>query len=365
LALRIDTSVLGPSDFRELVSGRRQGAWAAAARALLSAAEVPYTAAVRWRNARYDRGRAAVARLSVPVVSVGNITLGGTGKTPAVEWLARWFTQRGVRVGIVSRGYGSRAGRPNDEALELAQKLPDVPHVQDPDRVRGGQRVIDEFGCQLILLDDGFQHRRLARDLDIVLIDALEPTGFDHVFPRGTLREPLTGWQRAGVLMLTRAELLEPARRSEVQKLVQRYAAGATWVESTFAAQSLRAADGAERPLTHLAGIRLASFCGIGNPAGFYRLLAQQGYVVIGQREFADHFAYTADYAQSLAAWAADIQADAVVCTAKDLVKIGPLWPPGVPLWAVTGRLELLSGQAPLQAQLEPLAARALSATRA
>ena len=186
------------STFREIVSGRRQGLTASLARAALGALEVPYTTAVRLRNRHYDRSPSAVQRVPVPVVSIGNLTLGGTGKTPTVEWLARWFADRQVRVGLASRGYGSKPGAPNDEALELAQKLPGVPHVLDRDRVRGAQQLIDQFGCELIILDDGFQHRRLGRDLDIVLIDALEPVGFGHVFPRGTLREPLEGWSRAG-----------------------------------------------------------------------------------------------------------------------------------------------------------------------
>src|SRR5262249_52600698 len=158
--------------------GRRRGPWAALARGGLRVLEVPYTAAVQWRNRRYDRGWAQIHRVEVPVVSVGNLTLGGTGKTPVVEWLARWFAERQVRLGLVSRGYGAKPGQLNDEALELAHKLPGVPHVQDPDRVSGARAVIDRFGCSLVLLDDAFQHRRIARDLDIVLVDALEPDGF-------------------------------------------------------------------------------------------------------------------------------------------------------------------------------------------
>ena len=134
--------MFGPSEFRALVSGQKRGVGAAFLRAAFRVLEVPYTAAVRWRNRRYDSGRAPVTRVDAPVVSVGNLTLGGTGKTPTVEWLARWFADRGVRVGLVSRGYGATSGRVNDEALELARNLPDVPHVQDADRVRGAQRPL-------------------------------------------------------------------------------------------------------------------------------------------------------------------------------------------------------------------------------
>ena len=123
------------SDFRDIVSGRcaRHRGPAAARRS--GVGECFYSAAVRLRNRRYDRGAAAVHRVGVPVVSVGNLTLGGTGKTPLVEWIARWFCDAGVRVAVVSRGYGATPGQANDEALELARSLPDVPHVQNPDRV--------------------------------------------------------------------------------------------------------------------------------------------------------------------------------------------------------------------------------------
>ena len=143
-------------------------------RLALRLAEVPYTLAVCWRNGRYDRGAAATHRVSVPVVSVGNLTLGGTGKTPMVQWIARWFRGHGVRVTVISRGYGAEAGATNDEALELEQNLPDVPHLENPDRVEAARLAVAEFESQLILLDDAFQHRQIERDLDLVMLDALE-----------------------------------------------------------------------------------------------------------------------------------------------------------------------------------------------
>jgi tetraacyldisaccharide 4'-kinase len=128
-----------------VVSGRRRGPGAAVLRCALRLAEAPYTWAVAWRNRRYDSGAAASHRVGVPVVSVGNLTLGGTGKTPMVEWLARWFRDRGVRVAVISRGYGAKGGAQNDEALELERRLPEVPHLQNPDRVsaaKQGQRLL-------------------------------------------------------------------------------------------------------------------------------------------------------------------------------------------------------------------------------
>jgi tetraacyldisaccharide 4'-kinase len=354
--------LLSPAEFHELVSGRRRGPKAALTRALLRTLEVPYTAAVRLRNWRYDTGRATIHRSGVPVVSVGNITLGGTGKTPTVEWLVRWFAERGVRAGIVSRGYGAEHGRPNDEALELAEKLPGVPHVQDADRVRGARRAVEECGCQLLVLDDGFQHRRLARDFDLVLVDALEPFGFDHLVPRGTLREPLAGWHRADALMLTRAELADETQRAAIRARAMQLAPEALWLEATHAPRALRAPGGAERPLTSLAGQRVVAFCGIGNPAGFRHALAGCHFDVVAAREFADHMAYSAQNVREIAAWADRQDASAVVCTHKDLVKVGPQWQAAKPLWALSGQLQILTGQDALAARLEELARRALAA---
>ncbi len=350
--------MFGPSEFRALVSGQTNGPFATLARTALRAMEIPYTAAVRWRNRRYDLGRTKVTRVDVPVVSVGNLTLGGTGKTPAVEWLARWFTERGVRVALVSRGYGAVAGRANDEALELARNLPAVPHVQDADRVRGAWQAIAEHHCQLVILDDGFQHRRIARDVDVVLVDALEPFGFRHVFPRGTLREPLSGWSRADVVILTRAELLDKAQRARIRDEVLRYAPQAVWAEATHAPESLESPAGDHSPLETLAAQPIAAVCGIGNPAGFRHALAGCGFQVVAVREFADHYPYTDADLEALAAWADALDVAAVVCTGKDLVKIANRWRANTPLWALRSRLKFLGGQSELEARLAPLVAR-------
>jgi tetraacyldisaccharide 4'-kinase len=349
----------GPSEFRELVSGRRRGLKATLARAGLSILEWPYAAAIRWRNSRYDHGRAQIVRVEVPVISVGNITLGGTGKTPTVEWLARWFADQGVRVGLVSRGYGAIPGQVNDEARELARKLPDVPHVLDPDRVRGARQVVREFGCKLVLLDDAFQHRRIARDLDIVLVDALEPYGFGHVFPRGTLREPLSGWSRADVVILTRAELVSFSERFAIRQRVWQHAPNAIWVEATHAPQCLESVGGERHSLDTLKGRPIAAFCGLGNPAGFRHALAGCGFQIAAMREFADHFAYSPADIESLARWSDELGVAGVVCTCKDLVKVTVQWTGRAPLWALSSQLQISSGLVLLEAVLRPLAERA------
>lgn len=313
---------------------------------------------MRLRNRRYDRNQAASQGVGVPVVCVGNLTLGGTGKTPMVEWLARRLREQDVRVAIVSRGYGVEAGARNDEAIELEEKLPDVPHLQNVDRVEGARTAIEEFESQAILLDDGFQHRRLKRDLDVVLIDALEPFGYGHVFPRGLLREPLSGLRRAGVVALSRADLVDEAERTRIRDVVRRYNAAAIWCEVRHAPRTLLSsagpnADGVETPLESLRGRRVVGFCGIGNPEGFRRTLVGLGCELVDFREFPDHHTYQRADVDSLSKAALDSNAELLVCTHKDLVKLRIDSLAGRPLKAVVVGVEFLAGEAELVAKLE------------
>jgi tetraacyldisaccharide 4'-kinase len=335
-----------------LVSGGG-GPGAAFARGALRVAEVPYTWAITWRNRAYDRNPAKAIRVDVPVISVGNITLGGTGKTPMVEWLARWFVSRGVRVAIVSRGYGAKHGQKNDEALELERSLPSVPHEQNPDRVAGARAAVERHASELIVLDDGFQHRRLARDLDMVLLDATEPFGFEHVFPRGLLREPLDALQRADVVCLTRADLLDKAGREAIRQRVAALAPQAAWCEAAHVPMGLRNTGGHAEPLSALGGRRIAAFCGVGNPAAFRRSLEGLGAEVVFWRAFPDHRAYTTSDQAELARAAAAYGAEMTVTTIKDLVKL-PMDELGCrPLWALAIELELRRGREELELRLD------------
>ena len=346
---------MNAADFRELVSGRRRGLTASALRGVLYVGSLGYAAAMRVRNYRYDAGRAQTFAVGAPVVCVGNLTLGGTGKTPMVEWIARWFRERGVRVSIVSRGYGAEDGSRNDEALELEQKLPDVPHLQNVDRVVGASTAIEEFESQVVLLDDGFQHRRLQRDLDIVLLDALEPLGFGHVVPRGTLREPLSGLSRASAVVLSRADLVDESERLRVRGIVTQHAPQAAWCEVRHAPRMLLNSFGTEAELSSLAGKRVVGFCGLGNPAGFRRTLQGLGCTLVEFREFPDHHNYNRADIDTLAQLATSSGAEALVCTHKDLVKVRLDALAGKPLWAVVVGLEFLAGEAELTKLLEPL----------
>jgi tetraacyldisaccharide 4'-kinase len=342
--------------FRRLVDGTTGGPAATAARLGLAVLAVPYAVAMRLRNAAYDRGLLATHAAAAPVISVGNLTLGGTGKTPLVAWLARELAAAGRRPAIVSRGYAARAGETSDEAAELGILLPGVPHRANRDRVAAA-RVAAADGADAIILDDGFQHRRLRRDLDIVAIDATDPFGCDRLFPRGLLREPPRSLARAQAVVLTRASSVSELRRDEIRHAVLAAAGrdgggpqALVWAEATHAAVGLRDWNGQTRSLADLAGRRVFAFAAIGNPAAFRRTLAEAGADVTGFRAYADHHAYTTADLEAICSLAQSAGAEQVLTTLKDLVKIrrptlGPL-----PLAAVEIALDVGVGRAALEA---------------
>ena len=309
------------------------------------AGSLVYAAAVAARNHGFGSGWLRTYSAGVPVVSVGNVTLGGTGKTPMVEWLARWFRRHGVRVAILSRGYG-RTGGLNDEGRVLEENLPDVPHLQDPDRVAMARVATRELETELIVLDDGFQHRRLRRDLDVVLLDALEPFGLARLFPRGLLREPVKSLRRAGVVVLSRADLIGAGERQAIKSFAERRAGPLSWVLARHAPIDLVDDLGNSFSLNELAGQSVLAFCGIGNPEGFRRTLLTLTGDLIGFRVFPDHHPYTASDVHSLEDWVAQAgtAANLVLTTQKDSVKLRAASLGPAPLRAVRIGLEIMAG---------------------
>ena len=334
---------LDEAAFLRLIRGQARGPMAAAARSGLSAAAILYGLAAAGRNRAFDRGRKVAHRAVVPVVSVGNLTLGGTGKTPMVEWVARSLRRRNLRVAILSRGYGQAEGM-NDEGRVLEDNLPDVPHLQGADRVALARIAVEELESQMLVLDDGFQHRRLARDLDIVLLDALDPFGLGRLFPRGLLREPVASLRRAGVVVLSRADLVDPPARAAIRAEAERRAGPLRWAEARHAPLDLADENGAITPLDRLAGARVAAFCGIGNPEGYRRTLAKLGVEPVGFRAFPDHHPYRAHDVADLAAWARGLGADLALTTQKDSVKLRTPTLGEIPLFALRIGLEVIAG---------------------
>jgi tetraacyldisaccharide 4'-kinase len=345
-------------DYHSLIRGEARGLWPSLQRGGLWTLSVPYGWATRVRNGLYDRGWKRSFQAPVPVVSVGNLTLGGTGKTPCVEYLARWFRRHGRRVAILSRGYGSRAGR-NDEALVLAENLPDVPHLQGADRVTLARAAVEDLASEVLVLDDGFQHRRLARNLDLVLVDATAPWGHGSLFPRGLLRETPTALRRAGLVVLTRCDQVGRAALALLQEQVARFAPDVPVIATTHRPVALVNADRAERPLDELTRRPVGAFCGIGNPDAFRRTLTQLGASLGAFRAFPDHHEYGRADLDGLHAWAREHPPEClVVTTQKDLVKVRLARIGGRELWAVRVELQVADGRDTLEHRLEQVLSR-------
>ena len=339
----------------ELLSGRSNSLSSILMRTGLWCLSQPYTAVIWARNQAYDRKWKSVGKATVPIVSVGNLTAGGTGKTPTVAMLARWFRDRNIRVGILSRGYGAGIDGRNDEAKELEVMLPDVPHLQKPDRLASAQIATEELGMQLLLLDDGFQHRRIHRDLDIVLLDAREPFGFGYMLPRGLLREPLRSLRRAHIVMATRADQVDAQRLAEIRIRVQRYNPKAAWLESEHVPVRLRNSAGECREIEWLNNKNVIGTCGLGNPQGFLQTLRTCGANVISNVIFSDHHNYSVADIESLEKQASTMETrcDAIICTGKDLAKIDSKRIGQYELWSLDIELRIRTGAAILEEYLE------------
>jgi tetraacyldisaccharide 4'-kinase len=337
--------------YHALIRGDRTGVVPALQRFGLWSLSLGYRLGIACRNLAFNRGWMAVHKVSVPVVSIGNLTTGGTGKTPCVEHVARFFRHLDLQVALLSRGYGSEAGR-NDEALVLEENLPDVPHLQGADRAALAQIAIEELESDVLVLDDGFQHRRLDRDLDIVLIDATCPWGHGYLLPRGLLRESIGSLNRADVVMLTRCDL---AARESIEQIrtVVRSVKELPIVESVHRPAEWRNASHAVKSLDTLRGRPVGAFCGLGNPDAFRQTLTKLGMNVVAWRTYPDHHAYSRNDIEELRDWARQLPTDAaVVTTQKDLVKIRLDTLAERELWALAIQLQITSGQEAFEALL-------------
>jgi tetraacyldisaccharide 4'-kinase len=311
-----------------VMSGRTRGVGAAATRAALALAEPAYASAAARRNRRFDDGTREIKRLPRPVISVGNLTTGGTGKTPAVQWLVRELQARGHKPGVLLRGYGKSADAVASDEEALLRESLRVPVVADADRFHGGTAMLAASPeVSVIVLDDGFQHRRLARDVDIVLIDATNPFGFDHVLPRGLLREPVAGIARADLVLLTRSNQVEPASITQIETRIREYQPAARIIRTTHAPAAFCIGDD-RLPIDALRGARVFAVSGIGNPAAFEHSLSDAGLNVVGTRRFGDHHVYRDADVAAVVAEAQAAHATHVLTTEKDWVKLAAL--PGV-----------------------------------
>ncbi len=312
-----------------------------------------YRGAVAARRIAFSRGWLRRARLAVPVISVGNLTFGGTGKTPTVIALVRDLVRMGRRPAILTRGYKRRGDNQvvvigpeprhtvfeaGDEPLEMARQLPGVPVVVDADRERGGREAI-RLGAEVVVLDDGFQHLRLERDLDIVVIDAGDPWGGGHLPPLGRLREPVAAIRSADAVLVTKVPDDWRPVVAEIESVVDHVApALQVFVARLRPARVRMAGEGWCDPSV-LSGQRVFAFAGLGRPQGFAVTLAEAGAELVDSRWFPDHHDYRDQDVREVVA-AAQAANAVPVTTAKDAVKL----PADAEVWVVEAEMEPIEG---------------------
>lgn len=299
-----------------------------------------YAGAVALRRSLYDAGWLRIVRLPVPVISVGNLTAGGSGKSPMVAHIARDLDRKGRRPAVVSRGYrGGHRGRATivsdgggggplvgadvagDEPVMLARLLPGVPVVVSRRRSDGGTIAVERLGAGCIILDDGFQHRSLARDLDLLLLDAERPFGNGRLLPAGLLREPITAMARADALIVTGAD---PRGDDETLRVAaHRHNPGAPILRCRARSTGLVERDGVTAlPLERLRGARTACFAGIANPDRFFRQALEAGAEVVASLPFPDHHVFTTEDLERVRDTAARAGAELLLTTEKDLARL-------------------------------------------
>jgi len=329
---------------RNVMSGAERGVGATALRIAASAAEPFYATATRLRNQLFDAGVMRSHALGRPTISVGNLTAGGTGKTPMVCWLAERLRAHGRHVAVLARGYKSGGSNQGDELQMLdaalnAAALPKVELIANPDRVAAAATALGrDPSIDLFVLDDGFQHRRARRDLDVILLSAPEPFGFDRLLPRGLLREAPAGLSRAGACVLTHCDQLTADELKALEQRVRAYHADVPIYHAVHAHTALRMSGPSERlPIDSLGQTSFFAFAGIGAPARLDRQLHRWGAAYCGRRWFPDHHHYNQTDIAELRASALGSGAQVLVTTEKDWVKLSDL--PGVeqtlPIWRI------------------------------
>src|SRR5574342_98337 len=337
-----------------------QDAWKGRAslvlRAGLSTAAAVFRAVLTARSASYRIGLLSTRGLDAPVISIGNVTVGGTGKTPLAEVVVLALREMGARPALISRGYGRRTsgvrivaddGGPRlgprdggDEPVLLAERLPGVPIVVGESRYEAGAVAVGTCFANALVLDDGFQHRTLHKDLDIVVVSGSDPWGNGRLFPRGSLREPLSALRRAGLVVVTNPPTAAATR--EVDRVLRRRGSAATVLSGVYRPTALWRGDhGRADAPEAVRGRKVFMLAGLAAPAGFVATAESLGADVTGLAEFPDHHWYTPDDLARVAARARETEAEAVLTTEKDWVRLREVPRGNVPFWVLSVRVDM------------------------
>lgn len=360
----------------DVIMGKREGFGALVFGGFLQGCSYLFSGIAQARLWLYRKRILHDTPLGCLVVVVGNLTVGGTGKTPIVEMFARALRDRGRKVAILSRGYKSKAPPlwkrwwhdfthadpepprivsdgtrvlldselAGDEPFMLAQNLPGVVVLVDKDRVKAGAYAIKRFGCDTLVLDDGFQYLPLKGRLNLLLVDKTNPFGNGFLLPRGILREPVKHLSRASYVFLTKSN---GVRDEELERLIRHYNPHAEIIECAHRPQYLqRVGNGERRPLEDLRGRRIAAFSGIATPESFERFLREGGAQLVHVSRFLDHYRFTSEDLREIYAGAAKAGAEFIVTTEKDAVRIAAADVGTLPLYYLRLEIEILRGAA-------------------
>ncbi len=330
---------------------------------------VVYGWGVKLRNRLYAGGVLPSVRPGAKVISVGNLTVGGTGKTPLVERLARILQEGGYHVAVLSRGYGRRKKgtavvsdghriqatpeEAGDEPILLAERLRGVPVIVGKDRVKSGRLAIENWGSGVLLLDDGFQHRRIKRDLDLMVLDVTRPWGNRRLLPAGPLREPLSSLQRADVIVFTRID--EPIDVERQISRVREFTDIPILLARHRPLKWISSLDAKAYPLECLKGKRILGFAGIGNPKAFQKSLEALGVETVQFLRYRDHHWYTRKDVKKIIQKAEEKGAEAVVTTEKDSVRLPAQTECGFPMYYLRIEIDIEGGIDELRRMLDSI----------
>lgn len=285
---------------------------------------VIYGALVTWRNDWYKKRIFQPFQFSFPIISVGNLTVGGVGKTPLVEFIARYYSQElHLHPAILMRGYMDHAAMKSDEAEMLREHLPNIPILVGANRIQQAEIFLQSHQADVFILDDGFQHRRLKRDLDIVVIDSTNPFGNGYLLPRGILREPLNELKRADLIILTKTDLVSDVTATINQiKHINAVAPVIQTIHQPTGLRDLRCQK--MHPLTHIRQQTIASCSAIGNPVAFEKMLAIQQATLCKAFPFPDHYTYERKDILLISDFCKNNQITSLITTDKDAGKLSP-----------------------------------------
>jgi len=309
--------------WHKLISRQRTGLSAVLLNLLLGIAACAYSIIIRLRNFLYSKNWLKAHCVNAVVFSVGNITAGGTGKTPLVIWLCRFLQQKEIQCAVLTRGYKTRTQRQvvTDEPAILAESCPQVKVIVNPDRVEAADEAVDKFGAKVLIMDDGFQHRRLHRDLDIVTIDATQPFGYSRMLPAGLLREPVASLKRADAVVITRCDQTAESELSKLEEKLKLVNPDMTIARSIHAAVCVKYMDSYSRrndSIEELRNKKIFAFCGIGNPNAFLNTITKLGANLVGSGIYNDHCHYTDSDIDDIHGQANRLEADLILTTQKD-----------------------------------------------